>query len=330
MDFFQLEKILQDCPPFRVRQAKEAVFKNLISDWSEATNLGKDLQERLTRVSPLGLEGKTEVSEDKKTVKAVLFLKDGEKVETVLMRHKQRNTVCVSTQVGCSLACDFCLTGRSGWVRDLEAGEIVAQILFLARFLKLKKERVSNVVFMGMGEPFLNYSETIKAVRMINQEMGIGSRKISISTVGIVEGIKNLIKEPEQVNLAVSLHAPDSSLRSQLMPINEKYPLEKLLAAVKSYIEKTNRKVMIEYLMLKSINDSPERAEQLAKLLTSQLPPLFVVNLISYNSTRRYQASSLEKILRFRKVLERYNLEVVQRYKFGRDIKGACGQLTKK
>jgi len=301
----------------------------MVSDWDEVSNLPRELKEKLKQKAPLEIQGEVQESESSNTAKAVIFLADQERVETVLMKHKDRNTVCVSTQIGCSLGCDFCLTGRSGLVRNLRAEEIVSQVLFFARRLKEAGEQVTNVVFMGMGEAFLNYAEVMKAVRILNQDMGLGARKISISTVGIVEGIKKLAGEPEQVNLAVSLHAPDNELRNKLMPVNKKYPLEKLLPAIRGYIEKTNRKVMIEYLMLQGVNDSPNQAREFAELLQKNLPSLFMVNLISYNPTERYGSSSASAIGKFKEILQQeYKIDTVQRYKFGRDIKGACGQLA--
>src|SRR6056297_1252913 len=320
---------LKDEPRLRHKQGKDADFGKMGSEWDEVSNLPRELKEKLKQKAPLEIQGEVQESERSNTAKAVIFLADQERVETVLMKHKDRNTVCVSTQIGCSLGCDFCLTGRSGLVRNLRAEEIVSQVLFFARRLKEAGEQVTNVVFMGMGEAFLNYAEVMKAVRILNQDMGLGARKISISTVGIVEGIKKLAGEPEQVNLAVSLHAPDNELRNKLMPVNKKYPLEKLLPAIRGYIEKTNRKVMIEYLMLQGVNDSPNQAREFAELLQKNLPSLFMVNLISYNPTERYGSSSASAIGKFKEILQQeYKIDTVQRYKFGRDIKGACGQLA--
>ena len=329
MDFSKLEEILQDEPSFRRRQILEAVFEKLISDWQEATNLPQKLKQKLEKKFPLTIKGEFLESEQKNVSKGVIHLEEDRKIETVLMRHQERNTVCVSTQLGCALACDFCLTAKMGFVRNLTAGEILSQVLFFARKLKQEQERVSNVVFMGMGEPFYNYDEFVKAFRVMNQNMGIGARKISVSTVGIIPGIQRLAEETEQVNLAVSLHAPTNELRSKLMPINNKYPLEELLSAVREYFQKTKRKVMIEYLMLEEVNDSPEQAKQLADLLISELGNNFMVNLISYNPTGKYKSSSPARIGEFRKVLEKgHRIDTVQRYKFGQDIKGACGQLA--
>jgi 23S rRNA (adenine2503-C2)-methyltransferase len=229
--------------------------------------------------------------------------------------------------VGCALGCDFCLTGRMGFSRNLTASEIVDQVLFFARRLKKQDKRVTNVVFMGMGEPFMNYDEVIRAVRIINREMGLAARKISISTVGVIPGIERLAEEPEQVNLAVSLHTADNGLRSRLMPVNRRYSLNMLMESVNDYLRTTGRKVLLEYVMLKDINDSPGHAQELARLVRQNLKGPVTVNLIAYNSTDKYKASSAGTIQKFRNILSREKIETVQRYSFGRDIKGACGQL---
>jgi 23S rRNA (adenine2503-C2)-methyltransferase len=256
--------------------------------------------------------------------------------ETVLMIHKTikgtRNTVCVSSQIGCKLGCDFCATGGMGFKRDLTFSEIVMQVLMFERFLK--NNRVDNIVFMGMGEPMLNYENVIKAIRIINEYLKIGARKISISTSGVVPGIIRFSDEPLQLNLAISLHASNNSLRSKLMPINKKYQIEEVLEAVSLYIHKTGRKVMIEYIMLKDVNDSLDNAKELAKILkqylglSSKSGGLFFVNLISFNPTKEYVSSTPLQINKFKGILEIEGISVVQRYKFGRDIKGACGQLV--
>ncbi len=257
-------------------------------------------------------------------------VKDGSKIESVLMKHEDgRRTVCVSSQVGCSVGCKFCATGQQGFKRNLTSGEIIEQVLFFARLLKKTKEKVTNVVFMGMGEPFLNYDNVIGAIKILNDKNGfnLGSRHFSISTAGIVEGIEKLSEEKLQVNLAISLHAPNNELRSKLMPINKIYPIEKILAAVDDYIKKTNRKVMFEYLMINGVNDSEEEAEELVKILKK---PLYFINLISFNPVGHsdFKPSPGWKIKKFKEVLEKNDIPVTQRYRFGREIKAACGQLA--
>ena len=330
MNLEKLEQILENEPEFRLAQAKKAVFFDLVDDWSEATTLSKDLREILQKEVPLEIKGETFASKDGRTVKAAIELEDGLAVETVLMKHTdKRNTVCVSSQVGCPLGCLFCVTGTMGFKRNLTVSEIVGQILFFARYLKKQNEKITNVVFMGMGEPFLNWENAKKAIGIINDDncFGIGARKISVSTAGITEGIEKLAEEFPQINLAISLHAPDDKLRGELMPVNQKYPIAKILKAVGVYIEKTNRKVMFEYVMLKDVNDSEEQAKNLAKLLKK---PLYMVNLIAYNPNGKFESSSPEKIKKFKAILEKAGVFATQRYRFGTDIEAACGQLAGK
>jgi len=336
MNLKKIKKILLDenQPSFRIKQIEEAVYENFVESWEEVTSLPGKLREKLEKCCPLNIKSEIFESEDGKTVKATIEVKGGFLIETVLMRHKDkkngknRNTVCVSSQVGCSLGCDFCATGKMGYKRDLKSFEIVNQVLLFERFLNKEGQKVTNVVFMGMREPLLNYDRVMRAVRILNGKMGIGARKISISTSGIVDGISKLISEPLQVNLAVSLHAPNSQLRSKIMKVNDVYSLDKLMDTVAEYIRKTKRKVMIEYLMLKDVNDSDENAKELAVLLHTKLKKLFMVNLISFNPTGKYLSSSTERISSFKVVLENEGISVIQRYKFGRDVKGACGQLV--
>lgn len=324
----ELNKILSAQPPFRLKQARSFVFKELGDSWTDAKILPAGLRQKLNQEFPL--LAKVQVFESSKSagIKILLTLSDGLKIESVLMRHQDgRNTVCVSSQVGCPLGCLFCATGQIGFERNLTAWEIVQQVLFFARLLKKENQRVSNVVFMGMGEPFLNYDNVLEAIKILNDKNGlnIGARHISISTVGIIEGMEKLSRETLQVNLAISLHAPNDNLRSQIMPVNRKYPLTKIIKAVDRYMEKTKRKVMLEYILLKGINDSVANAQELAALIKK---PLYVINLISYNQTATFESSPGKKIKKFKEVLQKAGLEVSQRYRFGEDIKAACGQLA--
>jgi len=340
MDLIQFQRLFNKEPRYRLGQAKKAFFQDLIKNWQEAAVLPLSLREELNKKCPIETSAKTFISKDKNTIKALLTLKDDLKIETVLMRHKdKRNTVCVSSQVGCPLDCSFCATGKIGFKRNLEVWEIVEQVLFFASYLKKIKEKVTNIVFMGMGEPFLNYQNVIGAIKILNDKEGfnLGARHFSISTVGIVEGIEKLAKEELQINLAISLHAPNDELRSKLMPINKKYPIKKILNAIDDYIAKTRRRVMFEYIMINNLNDSEENAKTLAKLMKK---PLYFVNLISYNLTRRslgeggptgiFKSSSSPRIKKFKEILEKEGVIVTQRYRFGKDIEGACGQLVAK
>ena len=328
MNLERLEKTLSEYPSFRLGQVKKHIFQELITDWNDSTVLPKELKERLSDDFPLKLPSETVVSKEGDTIKALTTLSDGLAVETVLMRHGDgRNTVCVSSQVGCALNCDFCATGKLGFKRDLTDWEIVLQVLFFARLLKEDEEKVNNIVFMGMGEPFLNYDNVMKAIRVLNDKQGffLGARNISVSTAGIVEGIDRFSEEGLQVNLAISLHASDNETRSRLMPINQKYPLESLMESVGRYIKRTDRQVMFEYMLLDGVNDSDGDAERLAELMKDHL---YVVNLISYNPTGSFKGSPSKQVERFKEILESRGAKVTRRHSFGSDIKSACGQLA--
>jgi len=326
----KLEEILKGEPKYRLTQCYKAIFSDLISDWQEATALPASLREKLAKKFPLEIKSEFFDSVDEKTTKALISLENDLKIETVLMRHRDnRRTICVSCQVGCPLNCEFCATGQTGFKRNLSSWEIVNQVLVFARFLEKTGDgnRISNVVFMGMGEPFLNYENVIEAVRILNNKgaFNIGARHISISTAGITEGIEKFSGENLQVNLAISLHAPNDELRNKLMPINQRYPLQNIFDAVDSYIKKTSRKVMFEYLLIDGVNDSDDLAYDLAKLMRKLL---YMVNLIPCNSVGIFKPSPSERVMRFKEILEREGVNVTQRFRFGRDIKGACGQLA--
>jgi len=335
MNIKKIEKILEKEPTYRLKQAKKAIFQDLIENWDEVTPLSRDLRQRLSKIYPipeLTVE-KTLISKDRQTIKVLFRLKDGLKIESVLMKHRDgRRTVCVSSQVGCAMGCQFCATGQRGFKRDLLTSEIVSPVLFFARILKKFKEKVTNVVFMGMGEPFLNYDDVLEAIRTLNDKDGfnLGARHISISTVGILEGIKKLADEKLQINLAVSLHAPDNELRTKLMPINKKYPIEKILTAVDDYIKQTKRRVMFEYLMIDNVNDALEQAKRLVSILRKLKTRLYFVNLISLNPIGHadFKPSPGWKIKKFKEILEKAGISVTQRYRFGREIRAACGQLA--
>lgn len=330
MNIEKLEEVLKDEPKYRIKQAEEAIFKNLIEDWNEATAFSLELREKLNKECPLNIVAETLVSKTRDNLKARISLKNGVKIESVLMRHNDgRNTVCVSSQAGCSLRCKFCATGKMGFKRNLTAFEIVEQAVYFARFLKKENARLSNIVFMGMGEPFLNYENVIEAVRMFNDKnkLNIGARHISISTVGLIDGIQKFSKEKLQVNLAISLHASNNTLRSQIMPVNNKYPIEEILKVIDGYIKKTKRQVMFEYLLIENINDSDENALELAKLMKK---PLYFLNLILYNPTGDFKPPSTKRVEAFKNILEKEKVDFSQRYRFGQDIKAACGQFSVK
>jgi 23S rRNA (adenine2503-C2)-methyltransferase len=330
MKSFNLKGIFKNYSNYRIKQLKRAIFVNLIEDWSLCTSLPKEVREDLNNRYPLKIKAREVYSKDKRTIKLLLTLDDGLKIESVLMRYKDgRNSVCVSTQVGCPLGCKFCATGKIGFKRNLEWNEIIEQVIYFARLLKKEKGKITNIVFMGMGEPFLNYENVKKSIQILNYKDGfnLGMRRFSISTVGIPKMILKLAEDLPQVNLAISLHAPNDKLRSKLMPINKKYPISIVLKAVDQYIEITNRRVMFEYIMINNVNDKEENAYELAELLKNKL---CFINLIPCNKVNDYIPSTKEAVNQFKAILTKNNITVIQRYSFGQDIEAACGQLVGK
>ncbi len=304
---------------YRLKQVQRLLYKDLIDNWDKATVLPLEMREELKKSLPLKIDYK--IFEDKNTKKAVINLKDNSKIETVLMEHdSKRATVCVSCQVGCPLGCLFCATGTS-FKRNLEVDEILQQVLLFSRYYR----KPTNIVFMGMGEPFLNYENVMQAIKILNDPncFNIGARKISISTAGVIDGIKKFTNEDNQVNLSISLHAPSDELRRKLMPVSNGYTIKELLEVVDDYILKTKRRVMFEYLLIKDINDSMEHAKQLSQLMKR---PLYMVNLIPYNSTGKFKRSLNTK--EFKDYLEKQGIFTTQRYEFGHKIDAACGQLA--
>lgn len=331
MNLEKLEEILENEPKYRLQQVRQAVFLEAVGSWDEVSTLPKNLREKLNKEVPLEIKAEVLESGDGRSRKALITLEDGEKIETVLMQSKSgRVTACVSSQVGCALGCSFCATGKMGFSRDLTIGEIVDQVLLWNRDLKKgrRNSRVDHVVVMGMGEPFLNYENVMEAIKVMNSEdgLGIGARKISISTVGIVPGILSLAESGLPINLAISLHASNDRLRVQLMPIAVSYSLKKIFEAVDMYIEKTNRKVMFEYLMIDGVNDDLRYARELVELFKRK--SLYMLNLINYNQTGIYRPSRPEQIKRFMGILEKNHINATLRHSFGHDIGAACGQLA--
>ncbi len=327
----ELNNVLVNQPKYRKKQIQEAIYKQLISDWDQALTLPKNLREKLKKEIPLVIPA-TIIRSDR-AHKALITLIDGLQIETVLIINRDgRYTVCVSSQVGCPMACSFCATGQMGLKRNLSTQEIINQILLFARELKKSSDRIDNIVFMGMGEPLLNLSNVLKAIEIINspEGLGIGARSISISTCGVPEGIREIINFPLQINLAVSLHAPNDELRSELMPIASQYSLKEIWQELKNYLNVKRRKVMLEYVMIDNINDNELYAEELAGLAKELPQGLIMINLIPYNSIGKFRASPKNQIQKFKQVLEEHGLEVVIRESLGEDIAGACGQLITK
>ncbi|MGZ4430558.1 MAG: 23S rRNA (adenine(2503)-C(2))-methyltransferase RlmN, partial [Gaiellales bacterium] len=317
-------------PAYRSRQLAHAVYSELAERWDEVSALPRPLRERLERDAPLRtLSEEASQRADDGTIKLQLRTHDGYPLEAVAMSHGPRRTVCLSSQSGCALACTFCATGRMGLGRNLTPEEISEQLLRLARLLRDEQDaRISNVVMMGMGEPFHNYDNVLAAVRTINapDAFGLGARQIAISTAGWIPGIERLAEEPMQVKLALSLHAPNDELRATLMPVTRRFPLARLMAACRLYRERTRRRIFVEYLLLDGVNDTLELAEQLAGLLG---PEGFHVNLIAYNPTQAgYRASPQARVAGFAGVLARHGVSASYRRSHGGDIDAACGQLA--
>ena len=312
---------------FKARQIYEWIYKKNIYDFKQMTNIKKDLQEKLSEdfnFNFISIE-KKQVSE--LTNKYLFKLIDGNFIEAVLMRHDYGISICVSSQVGCNMGCKFCQSGMLKKVRNLEAYEMVEQILLVERDIN---ERIDSVVIMGIGEPFDNYNNVMDFIRIINEPLGIsiGARHITVSTCGLVPKIIDFMNEGLQVNLAISLHAPNNEIRNNLMPVNKAYNIEQLIDTLKIYINKTNRRVTIEYVMLKYINDSSECANELANILRGRN---VYVNLIPYNETdSEFKKSDKNAIMNFYDVLKKRGINVTIRREFGGNIDAACGQLRAK
>ncbi len=313
---------------YRARQVFSWIYQERSSSFEEMTNLSLDLRSRLKErfaFSPLGREKLQESADG--TRKFLFCLQDGNLIESVLIPVKDRLTACLSSQAGCKFSCGFCASGISGFKRNLQAGEITGQLLEIKR--ELSRDRaLTNVVFMGTGEPLDNYDNVLKAVRIINASQGfnIGARRITISTCGIIPGIKRLSGEGLQIELSVSLHASDDKTRALLMPVNNKYPLNDLIAACREYAEVTNRQVTFEYVLIKGLNCSKEAADNLIRLLSGWECKL---NLLLYNPVKEfpYQPADDREIEFFVWLLRRQRIMVTMRKSRGKDIDGACGQL---
>jgi 23S rRNA (adenine2503-C2)-methyltransferase len=317
-------------PSYRADQVYRWLYQSLATGFEEMKNLPRPMRQRLEMMSDLqSLSPVDESRSSRGLTRKVLFrLPDGQTIESVLMLYDGRQTVCLSTQVGCPVGCAFCATGQSGFVRDLTPGEIVEQVLYFARQLMEGGESISNVVFMGMGEPLLNYDATLQSVHTLTDSRGynLGARRITISTSGIVPGIQRLSEEGLQVGLAISLHAPSDDLRQTLVPVARRYPLPDLLAACRSYVHLTGRRVTFEYALVNELNDSPKQARQLAHLLSGLLCH---VNLIPLNPTAecRWQPAQPERVEAFHRELRRLGINSTLRVRRGLDIEAGCGQL---
>lgn len=315
---------------YRTNQIWQGIYKNLWESPDDFTTLPSGIRQILSNsfnfnaLNPI----KTHSTADQSTVKTLFRLHDDRAVETVFMRYRNRNTVCISTQVGCAMGCNFCATGQMGFHRNLSSGEIVAQVLHFASLLSKTSERLTNVVVMGMGEPFHNYEATMSAIDRLKDDDGFnfGERRFTISTVGLVPMIRKFTEEKRQINLAISLHAADNKLRTNLLPINKKYPLEDLLEACEEYVQLTKRRITFEWALIKSVNDTPEHA----RLLVSKIKDLLChVNLIPLNPTEQYSGarSTLENAKIFQAIVESAGIHCTIRLRRGIDIQAGCGQL---
>lgn len=309
---------------YNATQVFEGVYKRKVSNFDEIVNISKNLKSFLNDNYELKYLEVLECLKSEDTNKYLLSI-EGSSIECVLMKQTYGNSLCISTQVGCNMGCAFCESGKLKRVRNLTPGEIVLQILTIENYENI---RIDNVVIMGIGEPFDNYDNLINALDILTCPKGIdlGSRKITVSTCGLVPKIREFANLRKQVNLAISLHAPGDDIRNKLMPISKVYKMEELMKAVDYYISKTNRKVTMEYIMLEGINDSDECAIRLSKLLKGKL---VYVNLIPYNSTSssEFKRASKKRIESFYDILKKNGINVVTRKEMGKGIKGACGQL---
>ena len=317
-------------PAFRARQIFEWIYRSLAPDFTAMTNLSLALRQKLAELAVVqsAFAVDTVTSAEGLTTKVLLQLRDGETIESVLMRYEGRQSVCISSQVGCALGCPFCATGQGGFVRNLSAGEIVEQVLYFARELQAQNLPVTNVVLMGMGEPLANYEATWKAIRILNDPRGfkLGARRFTLSTAGMAPGIQRMAQEKMEVGLAVSLHAANDALRNRLVPLNKRYPLAEVIAACREYVEQTGRRVSFEYALIQGVNDEPQQARELAQLVRGLLCH---VNLIPLNATAEcdYRPASRERIMAFRRELNEAGIPNTVRLGRGMDIQAGCGQL---
>ncbi len=316
-------------PAYRATQIFDWVYEKGVVNFQEMTTLGKSLRDELQETFSLAsLTQEKEVdSDDMETTKFLWKLSDKSFVESVLIRSGDRRTLCISSQVGCPARCAFCASGKEGLLRNLETAEIVEQVMSVQKYLSFEGEKITNIVFMGMGEPLENYEAVTSTIRILIDLVGLSQRKITVSTVGVIEGIERLEKEDFKVSLVLSLHAANQKLRKKIIPYARKYLLEDILEAIKKYSKETKRDVTYEYILIKDINDSKQDAIELAKLLRKEQ---CTVNLIPYNPVQGLNLSrpSSDVIESFRATLVGLGIRTTWRYTKGKDIAAACGQLA--
>lgn len=316
---------------FQAAQILNWVYEKFVFDFDKMSNVGKDLRAELSQFLKLPTIElvKVQPSDDLETYKFLWKLREGTFVESVLICSDKRRTVCVSSQIGCPAKCAFCASGKQGFVRNLRPAEIVEQVLHINQWLMAKNERVSHIVYMGMGEPLKNYDSVVRSIRILSDEklLNISERRMTVSTVGIVEGIKRLSTEGLKVNLVLSLHAPNQHIRQKIIPYARKYPLDDIMSAMDEYSRKTKRDITYEYTMIAGINDHPDHAHELSHLLHGKQ---CTVNLIPYNPVPGLRLDRPDKkaIKQFRTVLFGSKIVNTCRYTKGDDIAAACGQLA--
>jgi len=332
-------------PAYRARQIWHGLYRDFWISPQEFTTLSASLQQKLNTsllFSPLVPVARLH-SSDGETIKILFRLQDGKAIESVLMKYDPntpdrnaqvskktgRRTLCISTQVGCALGCVFCATGQMGFIRHLTSGEIVAQVMYFARMLHEKGEALTNVVVMGMGEPFHNYDNTMSAIDRLNDADGynLGARRFTISTVGLVPAIRRFSSEKRQINLAISLHAADDELRVSMLPVNKRFPIDDVLAACRDYITETGRRITFEWALVNGVNDTPKQARLLASRLKGMLCH---VNAIPLNPTNGYsgQATTRQRAVEFKEILTHFGIPCTIRLRRGMDIQAGCGQLA--
>jgi 23S rRNA (adenine2503-C2)-methyltransferase len=333
LDLPALEELVTswEAPAYRANQIWQGVYQHLYASWEEFTNLPRDLRSRLASDFDLGplVPAARLKSSDGQTEKTAFRLTDGQQIEAVAMRYTRRATICISSQAGCAMGCVFCATGQMGFRRHLSSGEIVAQVMHLARQLHSQGLRLTNIVVMGMGEPFHNYLNTMAAIDRLNNPEGFnfGARRFTISTVGLPPMIRRFADEKRQVNLAVSLHAADDTTRAGMLPINRKYNIDEVLDACRYYASETGRRVTFEWALIDGVNDTPAQARALAARLRGLLCH---VNAIPLNPTKSYSGKATDRgrALLFKTELERAGIRCTVRLRRGIDIAAGCGQLS--
>ena len=348
LDYAELAELIAgwEQPAYRALQIWQGLYQQFYTQPDQFTALPHSLRLRLSEhfnrttsqkeatFSHLALSAVLN-SADQATQKSLFRLPDQRLIETVLMRYDRRRTLCISSQSGCAMGCVFCATGQMGFGRSLSSGEIIEQVLYYARQLAQQGEQVTNVVLMGMGEPFHNYDATLAAIDRLNhsQGMNLGARRFTISTVGLVPAIRRFAAERRQVNLAISLHAAEDELRSSMLPVNKRYPLEELMAACQEYVQQTRRRLTFEWALIERVNDTPEQARRLALMLNKLRVDgtlLCHVNAIPLNPTRKYKgkATSQNRAQAFKYELESAGIPCTIRLRRGIDIQAGCGQLA--